>query len=209
MIMPVLTPQTALRLLGRDGITLTTDRQRAVLVRQGGAEDVELIWDMHSQLSERSIRLRYGAPKHLYPVPFLRDQMRQMLSGGASVVATLVASVEDGRSRAAVSLVQLVHDAADRSTAEVAIVIRDDYQREGLGRALIRLIRLVAQARGVQRLRINTLAENQAVMKLVRSFGTPYTAETRRGETTIMVPISGDERAAGWISTLADVQISA
>jgi RimJ/RimL family protein N-acetyltransferase len=192
MLVHSLTPQAALGLIAGGGITLTTERQRDVAVRRGGAEDAELLWEMHCRLSERTIRLRYGAPKHLYPAPALRDQMQRMLGAEASMAATLIGTVEDGASHAAVSLVQLVHDPADPSTAEIAIVVRDDYQREGLGRALSRLVRYVAQARGVRRLCINALAENRAIMRLVRGSGVPYIAETLRGETTIFMPLDGD-----------------
>ena len=47
----------------------------------------------------------------------------------------------------------------------------------------------VASARGVRWLRAYTLAENQAVMRLIRSLGVPYTAETRRGETTVLLTL--------------------
>jgi GNAT superfamily N-acetyltransferase len=97
---------------------------------------------------------------------------------------------EESGVRRAVSLVQLVKDPDDRSAAEVAIVVRDDYQREGLGRALSRLTGLLAPARGVRTLRIHTLAENQAIMRLIRGFGVPFSAETRRGETTVIIPVA-------------------
>jgi RimJ/RimL family protein N-acetyltransferase len=190
MLVHHLTPQAAAGLIEGNGITLTTERQRDVVVRQGSMEDAELLWQMHRRLSEQTIRLRYGAPKHLYPTPVLRGQMQRMLEAEAGTSATLIGTVADGNSDAAVSLVQLVHDPADPSTAEIAIVVRDDYQREGLGRALSRLVRYVAQARGVRQLCINALAENRAIMRLIRSSGMPYTAQTMRGETTIYMPLS-------------------
>jgi GNAT superfamily N-acetyltransferase len=168
---------------------LTTDKQRDVAVRHGGIADADLVWDMHCRLSERTIRLRYGAPKHLFPETKLRDDVARMLGADPQLNATLIGMVEEGGARRAVALAQIVQFPDDRSAAEVAIVVRDDYQREGLGRALGRLMRLVALARGVRALRIHTLAENQAIMRLIRGFGAPYTAETRRGETTVVLPL--------------------
>ncbi|HEX5690204.1 MAG TPA: GNAT family N-acetyltransferase [Roseiflexaceae bacterium] len=184
-----LSPQRALGLLGNGGITLTTERQRAVAIRQSSAADTELIWDMHHQLSERTIRLRYGAPKQLYPAAFLREQVERMMADDAGQSAALIATVADGNHDTAVALVQLVHDPAEPGVAEIAILVRDDYQREGLGRALTRLMQLVARARGVRELCINALAENRAVMRLVRGFGMPYTASASRGEITIVIPL--------------------
>jgi RimJ/RimL family protein N-acetyltransferase len=188
MIAHDFTPNVALGLLGR-GITLTTDRQRDVTVRQGEAADADLVWDMHRRLSERTIWLRYGAPKHLLPEAKLRDDVACMLGADPQLNTTLIGTVEEGGARSAVSLVQLAQYPAERSAAEIAIVVRDDYQREGLGRALSRLMRFVALGRGVRTLRIHTLAENQAIMRLIRGFGAPFTAETRRGETTVVLPV--------------------
>jgi RimJ/RimL family protein N-acetyltransferase len=194
MLIANLSPQVALGLLGNGGITLTTERQRAVAVRQSSAADAELIWDMHCRLSEQTIRLRYGAPKQLYPAAFLREQVNRMMASD-NRSAALIATAGDGEEGAAVALVQLVHDPVERALAEIAILVRDDYQREGLGRALTRLMQLVALARGVRELCVNALSENRAVMRLVRGFDLPYTASTSRGDLTIT--ISMDEVGQG------------
>jgi GNAT superfamily N-acetyltransferase len=189
MIAPAFSPQTALALLGQGSITLTTDKRRSVTVRRGGSADSELIWDMHCRLSERTIHLRYGAPKQLFPETRLRTEMARMLEDDPRLGTTLIGTVDENGVRRAVSLVQLVHAPDDRSVAEVAIVVRDDYQREGLGRALGRLLGPVALARGVRSLRLYTLAENQAIMRLIKGLGIPYWSETRYGETTVTLAL--------------------
>jgi GNAT superfamily N-acetyltransferase len=184
------TPQAPHGLPAHGSITITTDKQRRVVVRQGGQADAELVWDMHCRLSERTIYLRYGAPKQLFPEPALRSQMARMLKDDPRLGTTLIGTVEENGVSRAVSLVQLVHAPEDSTVAEVAIVVRDDYQREGLGRALGRLLAQVAATRGVQTLRIYTLAENKPIMRLIRSLGVPYQAETRHGETTVTLAVS-------------------
>jgi GNAT superfamily N-acetyltransferase len=79
----------------------------------------------------------------------------------------------------------------DATVAEIAAVVRDDYQNEGLGRAVCRLAIQVAAARGVRTLQILTLAENRVVQWLVRGMGLPYTAQMGRGELTILVQLAG------------------
>ena len=183
------TPDVALSLGGRAGVALTTDKNRTVMVRLGSDADGELVWEMHRRLSERTIRLRYGAPKQLFPEATLRAGMADMLGGDPRLSATLIGMVAEGGALSAVSLVQIVHDPRERTAAEVAIVVRDDYQREGLGRRLSRLMRAVALSRGVRTFHVHALAENQAIMRLIRGLGVPYSAETRRGETTAIVPL--------------------
>jgi len=117
----------------------------------------------------------------------VRNEMERMLNSDPDIAATLIGTVDEAEASRAVSVVQLIQYPDDRSVAEIAIVVRDDYQREGLGRALSQLVRQVALARGVRTLRLHTLAENQAIMRLIRSLGAPFTAETRRGETTVVI----------------------
>jgi N-acetylglutamate synthase-like GNAT family acetyltransferase len=54
------------------------------------------------------------------------------------------------------------------TVAEVAAVVRDDYQNDGVGKAICRLAAQVAVARGVRTLQILTRAENRMVQWLVQ-----------------------------------------
>jgi RimJ/RimL family protein N-acetyltransferase len=183
------TAQAALNLLSQGNVTVTTDKRRAVNIRQSAAADLDLLIDMWRRLSARTLQLRYGAPRAHIPETTVRSEMERMLNSDPDMAATLIGTVDEAEASRAVSIVQLVQSPDDRSVAEIAIVVRDDYQREGLGRALCQLVKQVAQARGVKTLRIHTLPENHAVMRLVRSMGVRFTAETRRGETEIMLPL--------------------
>ncbi len=107
-----------------------------------------------------------------------------MLGGDPQLSAALVASNQGGE---AVGVAELVQAAGDRSVAELALLVRDDYQREGLGLALGRMLHAIAQARGVRQLRIYTLPENVAIVRLVRRLGARYNVETRQGQLTIHI----------------------
>jgi N-acetylglutamate synthase-like GNAT family acetyltransferase len=93
---------------------------------------------------------------------------------------------EDGEDRL-VAVVQVVPVGA--TVAEVAAVVRDDYQNDGVGKAICRLAAEAAMARGIRTLQVLTQAENKVVRWLVRIMGVPYTAEVRRGEVTIVVQL--------------------
>jgi N-acetylglutamate synthase-like GNAT family acetyltransferase len=93
---------------------------------------------------------------------------------------------EEGEERA-VALIQIVR--VKETVAEVAAVVRDDYQNDGVGRALCWLAAQTAAARGIRTLQILTQAENRMVRWLVRSLGAAYTAELRQGELTMTVQL--------------------
>jgi len=184
-------PQLTRRLFDNGCVAVTTDKQRAVMIRPGASRDAELVSHMYRHLSKRSIQLRYGAPWQQLPEELIRDEMARMLDGDPRLTATLIGTIGSGAASSVVSVAELVQSPSDRTTAEIALLVRDDYQREGLGRMLSRMIHEVALARGVRLLRIYLQAENVAIMRLIRSLSVRYSAETRRGETTVLIPVEG------------------
>lgn len=180
-------PGLAGGLFATGSITVTTDRQRSVLVRPGVALDAEMLTRMYQRLSARTIRLRYGAPWPQLPEAVLDSEMARMLEGDRELVATLIGTI--GADSDAVSVAELVQSTSDRTIAEIALLVRDDYQREGLGRALCRMIYEIARARGVRLLRLYLQAENIAIMRIIRGLGVRYSAERSRGEITVEIPV--------------------
>jgi acetyltransferase len=59
----------------------------------------------------------------------------------------------------------------DPSTANVAIVVADEWQRKGIGKRLFEMLIDAARARGITRLEGEVLAENHAASALVKAFG--------------------------------------
>jgi Acetyltransferases, including N-acetylases of ribosomal proteins len=93
---------------------------------------------------------------------------------------------EDGKDHA-IGVVRLVLDKNDPDTAEFAIVLRDDYQREGLGTIMLDLLLQLALVRGIKRLRGISLADNEGIHRLIQKCGFPVTSHTSHGETTQII----------------------
>lgn len=167
-----------------DGASVLTNRQRLVFVSAGMPWHAEPLAELYRRLAPRTIWLRYGAPWRELPEPVVQGELRRVLGGDPQLSAALVASNQGGE---AVGVAELVQAAGDRSVAELALLVRDDYQREGLGLALGRMLHAIAQARGVRQLRIYTLPENVAIVRLVRRLGARYNVETRQGQLTIHI----------------------
>jgi RimJ/RimL family protein N-acetyltransferase len=169
-------------------LIVTTKTGRAVTARPLDREDASLLVDLFTRLSERTRRLRFSKPRSTAELVW--HEATRLTNSDPQADTTLVGVVrEEGEDRA-VALVQIVHVGA--TIAEIAAVVRDDYQNEGLGKAICRLAAQVAMARGVRTLEILTQAENKAVQWLVRGTGLAYTSEMRRGEVTIFLhlPVS-------------------
>ena len=78
---------------------------------------------------------------------------------------------------------------ADPTTgfAEVAFLVRDDYQRRGIGERLVKDLVRVAKANGIKGFQADVLGDNVAGIKLFHKLG--YLVETDRGENTVRLRV--------------------
>jgi acetyltransferase len=81
----------------------------------------------------------------------------------------LVALVERGGVEKEIAVAR--YAMTDAETAEIAIVVADEWQRRGVGLRLLEMIVDAARARGIARLEGEVLDENAAVIALVRRLG--------------------------------------
>jgi ribosomal protein S18 acetylase RimI-like enzyme len=80
-----------------------------------------------------------------------------------------------------VGIARFVRNMKDKSSAEFAITIIDDYQKLGLGTKLLELLILAAKEKGITTFTFSFLAENDAILKLVRKFGKPEALKKESG----------------------------
>jgi ribosomal protein S18 acetylase RimI-like enzyme len=85
--------------------------------------------------------------KHVALVALLEEDQRPAIVGGGRYVL-----VRDGE-------------------AELAFLVIDAYQRQGIGRLLMKHLIMIAQARGLRALTAEVLPENAAMLRLFKDFG--------------------------------------
>jgi acetyltransferase len=81
----------------------------------------------------------------------------------------LVAESESAGGRALVAISECI--AIDESTAEVGLVVRDDWQRQGVGTVLANLTLLAGEGRGCRRFMAQVLYENAGILRLLGKVG--------------------------------------
>jgi len=82
-----------------------------------------------------------------------------------------------------------------KGSAEVAFVVRDDYQRKGLGSHLFRELIRSGRMRGVTTFEARVLATNKGMIRLFHTCALgPVESDLDRGEyrLTFTVPVGGD-----------------
>ncbi len=132
-----------------------------VFIRPIRPEDKALLVRGMAELSPRSARLRFMAPKNRLTLAELRylTEIDQVDHYG------LVAVFHDDPRRLA-GVGRWVRDASNRGAAEVAVVVGDCLQGQGLGSALGEALADAARARGIARFTAVMLPENTAAQRL-------------------------------------------
>jgi acetyltransferase len=172
-----------------DGELFWSERGRPIVNRLIAPGDAGLIVDLLTGLSARSLFLRYGMPMpRMAPELAAREAARlgQVHSAG-QITAVALAGVQGVDQ--IVGVAELARDPGNPSDAELALVVADAYQREGVGSALCSYLVAAGRRRGLAAVRAMALAENTAVRRMVARSGASYTAETRQGMTTIQISL--------------------
>ncbi|MCG8349073.1 MAG: GNAT family N-acetyltransferase [Chloroflexales bacterium] len=168
-----------------EAISFQSQRANILTARPIREHDYTLLNEMLRQLSTATWYKRF-----LMPVPVISEELAQReakrLALGANHLRTvlLATTCVQGREHV-VAIAELVRESSVAAIAEMALLVVDSYQREGIGSALaLQLVKLAIQY-GVTTLRIVTLAHNEAVRRLVRNLQTPYTMEYSGGSLVI------------------------
>ena len=124
--------------------------------------DKERLVNGLAQLSAESIRKRFLAAKPR----FTRSELRYLTEVDGRNHIALVALLDD--ELIAVARCVRLPDRPD--TAEMAIVVGDPWQGQGLGRELARRLADAALAVGIRRFAATMLGDNEAARRLMRTF---------------------------------------
>ena len=135
---------------------------RRVRIRALRHCEVETVRALYEKLSARTRYLRFFTA-----MPALSESMERLLACGDPMQRlALVAEYDDPiLGSEVIALASFV--GVDDESAEIAIVVRDDWQRHRVGTALMSRITRAAEERGFHRFIVDVLAENVAARKLM------------------------------------------
>jgi RimJ/RimL family protein N-acetyltransferase len=146
-------------------VVFELDGGTRVLIRPIEPGDKDRLVDGLNRLSQESIRKRFLAAKPR----FTRAELRYLTEiDGVNHIA-LVAVLEDDPD-VLVAVARCVRLPDRPGTAEMAIVVGDALQGQGLGRALANALADAAVAVGIRRFAATMLGDNEAARRLMRTF---------------------------------------
>jgi protein lysine acetyltransferase len=143
-------------------VVLRLNNGTDVVIRRVEPDDKELLAAAVRRLSPRSARLRFLAPK-----THLTTAEQRYLTEIDFVDHYALLAVLDSDPSRLVGVGRWVRDAEDPRSAEIAFVVSDELQRQGLGLALGKALKLAARARGIHRFTGVTLTENDGALRLL------------------------------------------
>lgn len=154
-------------------------------------DDAELLADFAYNLSPETRRRRFHQN-----VDHLSDEQVQAwareladvdnLTGGGAVLAL---QRDDACGEAIVGVARLgrVPGKTDDPAADAAIVVRDDYQGQGVGTELLRRLVLLARRMGVRQMVAMIQSDNKGAIRLFRNLGLPTETTWEPGETILTI----------------------
>jgi GNAT superfamily N-acetyltransferase len=161
----------------RDGTTLA--------VRPIEPDDREAVRRGFDELSDDSRYTRF-----LSSTPRLSEsQLHYLTEVDHHDHEALVASADDGTGAGIARFVRLPDDPG---AAEVAIVVRDDWQGRGVGTGLLRALVARAREEGVERFTATALASNKAALELLHELGPARTSPVGDGTVEIRIELAPD-----------------
>jgi RimJ/RimL family protein N-acetyltransferase len=169
----------------------TLNDGREVAIRPIAADDQQRLRASHARLSPESRYRRFLAAK---PELSTADARYLVEIDGSDHLA-LVATVPDEPDEPIVAVARYIRLPDDPTAAEYAVVVGDDYQRQGLASELMTRLAQAATAHGITRFQATMLADNVAIRRVTAKLAAGPLKFRERGslsEVEIELAMAGD-----------------
>ncbi len=158
-----------------------------VHVRPIVPEDEPLLIEAVAAMSERTVYFRFFSPLKRLPDALAHRLAVVDYNDRFAIVATT--HRPGGKER--IVGVARYDRAADTDVAETAVAVVDEFQRRGLGSALLAILGKVAHEHGIKTFTLIVLPENQQMLGLLRKMGWIHQAKLTGGVYEISFDLPG------------------
>ncbi len=171
-----------------NSLRLGLANESLVAIREMRPDDARLILEMHDRLSADSVYYRYLHPYR--PTTEEIDSLHRMTDrqGAAFVAAT------DEPQERVVALAFYRRNVENPTIAQPAILVEDQFQGHGLGRALMQILCQHAILNNIQIFDIVIQPTNRRSMRLIQRSGLPFQAELAYGSLEVRVELQASGR---------------
>ena len=156
--------------------TLELTHGTKVLVRPIVPEDEPLLHEAVAAMSERTVYFRFFSPLKRMPDALAHRLAVVDYNDRFALVAT-----DKPRGKERIVGVARYDRVVNTDVAEVAVAVIDEFQRRGLGSALMTILGKVATEHGIKTFTLVVLPENQQMLGLLRKMGWIHRAKLSGG----------------------------
>jgi len=144
----------------------TTQAGLSVKLRPVRISDEPLVKELFYGLSDQSMYRRFISARKDMP----HERLQEFVVVDYSMEMVILAVVEDGELETVVGMGQYLIEEG-RHWAEVAMVVRDDYQNKGIGTELLSYLTYLARRQGLLGFTAEVLVENRPMLRLFEKAG--------------------------------------
>jgi len=167
----------------------TTERGLHLRLRPVKLSDEPLLRAFFHSLSDESMYRRFMSIRYEMP----HERLQEFCVVDYTRHMVLLATIEEAEAERVIGIGQYYIEEAQH-TAEVGLVVRDDYQNLGVGRELLAYLIHLAKERGLFGFTARVLLENRPMLRLFESTGFAIEKRTAAGLIELRIPF---DRAAG------------
>lgn len=157
--------------------------------------DAPLLLELFHKLSPETRRRRFhGNVDHL-STEVMNEAAAELADvDNLTSQGAVVAALRTGKNEELVGVARLARPlhSPDSPVADAAIVVRDDFQGQGVGSELLRRMVLLAKKMGLRTIRAVFNSYNEGAIQLFRELGLPYTIDIDHGETEMLLEVPGE-----------------
>ncbi len=170
----------------------TTEAGTMIRTRLIRPEDADHLIDLFNHLSPATKRRRFNAGLQNIDETRVRATAEQLASvdnrtDGGAILG--FADMPEGERLIGVARFARLPDSSEKSVAEVAVVVRDDFQRQGIGTELLRLLLILARQIGIDVLTAGVQADNTTIFHMLSKMEIPVRSSTHQGETELWIDV--------------------
>jgi acetyltransferase len=151
---------------------ITLNDGSAVFVRPIKPTDGPLLLDLFNRLSRETIYFRFLTHlERLQP-----EMLKQLVEIDYESHFALVAFITENTKESIIGTCRYIVK-GDMNHAELTVVLRDDWQRKGMGKAMVTRVVDIARAKGIASIEILLDYRNEGMKRIFASLGYPVSYE--------------------------------
>jgi acyl-CoA hydrolase len=158
-----------------------------VLIRPIKPDDEPMMKEMFYSFSEQTVYLRYHGSLKSMP----HNKLQVFCNVDYDTEVALIGVAGTAGNEEVVGVGRYMTDAA-KTSAEFAFVVRDDWQRKGLGTVLFNRLVEIAKSEGIRRFAADVLAENSGMLKIFHRSGLNVETSTEDGVVRVEMSLPDD-----------------